>query len=118
MTQHTISAAADRLGVAYSTLKRWVRAGRVRTTRTEGGHHIRLVLGRDLKLTGLAVIVAAGGTLAVTRFTFWEMLILAVRAPAFWASVILVLGGASTCACYIAARRISRLQPMDALRDS
>jgi molybdopterin-binding protein len=39
MTQLTISAAADRLGVAYSTLKRWVRAGRVRTTRTEGGHH-------------------------------------------------------------------------------
>jgi len=84
---------------------------------TAGGL-IRLVLGRDLKLTGLAVIVAAGGTLAVTRFTFWEMLILAVRTPAFWASVILVLGGASTCACYIAARRISRLQPMDALRDS
>ncbi len=39
MTQLTMSAAADRLGVAYSTLKRWVHAGRVRTTRTEGGHH-------------------------------------------------------------------------------
>jgi molybdopterin-binding protein len=35
----TVRAAADRLGVAYSTLKRWVHAGRVRTTRTEGGHH-------------------------------------------------------------------------------
>jgi molybdopterin-binding protein len=35
----TPRAAADRLGVAYSTLKRWVHAGRVRTTRTEGGHH-------------------------------------------------------------------------------
>lgn len=31
--------AADRLGVGYSTLKRWVLAGVVRTTRTEGGHH-------------------------------------------------------------------------------
>jgi molybdopterin-binding protein len=31
--------AADRLGVAYSTLKRWVHTGHVRTTRTEGGHH-------------------------------------------------------------------------------
>jgi molybdopterin-binding protein len=31
--------AADRLGVAYSTLKRWVHSGHVRTTRTEGGHH-------------------------------------------------------------------------------
>jgi len=35
----TARAAADRLGVGYSTLKRWVRSGRVRTTRTEGGHH-------------------------------------------------------------------------------
>lgn len=35
----TVSTAADRLGVAYSTLKRWVRQGKVRTTQTAGGHH-------------------------------------------------------------------------------
>ena len=35
----TARAAAERLGVGYSTLKRWVRSGRVRTTQTEGGHH-------------------------------------------------------------------------------
>lgn len=35
----TVRAAADQLGVAYSTLKRWVHTGLVRTTRTEGGHH-------------------------------------------------------------------------------
>ncbi len=35
----TARAAAERLGVGYSTLKRWVRSGKVRTARTEGGHH-------------------------------------------------------------------------------
>ena len=35
----TVRTAAERLGVAYSTLKRWVHTGHVRTTRTEGGHH-------------------------------------------------------------------------------
>jgi molybdopterin-binding protein len=35
----TVRAAAARLGVGYSTLKRWVHAGHVRTIRTEGGHH-------------------------------------------------------------------------------
>jgi molybdopterin-binding protein len=35
----TVRAAAERLGVGYSTLKRWVHIGHVRTTRTEGGHH-------------------------------------------------------------------------------
>jgi len=39
MALFTVRAAADQLGVAYSTLKRWVLTGHVRTSRTEGGHH-------------------------------------------------------------------------------
>lgn len=35
----TVRAAAERLGVAYSTLKQWIYDGAVRTTRTNGGHH-------------------------------------------------------------------------------
>jgi len=35
----TVRAAADRLGVAYSTLKQWIYDGSVRTTQTNGGHH-------------------------------------------------------------------------------
>lgn len=35
----TVRAAAQRLGVGYSTFKRWIHTGHVRTTRTEGGHH-------------------------------------------------------------------------------
>lgn len=35
----TVRAAADQLGVAYSTLKQWIYDGSVRTTRTNGGHH-------------------------------------------------------------------------------
>ena len=31
--------AAAALGVSYSTFKRWIHAGEVRTTRTRGGHH-------------------------------------------------------------------------------
>lgn len=35
----TVRAAADRLGVGYSTLKQWIYNGGVRTTQTNGGHH-------------------------------------------------------------------------------
>jgi molybdopterin-binding protein len=35
----TVSAAATRLGVGYSTLKQWIYRGEVRTTTTAGGHH-------------------------------------------------------------------------------
>jgi molybdopterin-binding protein len=39
MTNLTVRAAAERLGVGYSTLKQWIYEGRVRTTQTPGGHH-------------------------------------------------------------------------------
>jgi molybdopterin-binding protein len=35
----TVRAAADRLGIGYSTLKQWIYQGRIRTTHTAGGHH-------------------------------------------------------------------------------
>ena len=35
----TVTDAADRLGVSYSTLKQWIYKGILRTTRTAGGHH-------------------------------------------------------------------------------
>lgn len=35
----TVRAAADRLGVAYSTLKQWIYEGSIRTSKTRGGHH-------------------------------------------------------------------------------
>lgn len=52
----TVRAAADRLGIGYSTLKQWIYDGAVRTTRTTGGHHriaeseiTRLLLSGDTK---------------------------------------------------------------------
>lgn len=37
--RRTVTDAADRLGVSYSTLKQWIYKGSVRTTKTAGGHH-------------------------------------------------------------------------------
>ena len=39
MSLITVRDAANRLGVAYSTLKQWIYKGSVRTVRTDGGHH-------------------------------------------------------------------------------
>jgi molybdopterin-binding protein len=35
----TVRAAAIKLGIGYSTLKSWIYEGRIRTTKTAGGHH-------------------------------------------------------------------------------
>ncbi|MDP2320464.1 MAG: TOBE domain-containing protein [Acidobacteriota bacterium] len=60
----TVRAAADRLGVAYSTLKQWIYDGSVRTTRTNGGHH-RIAEAEVLRLQ-MAPAGKAGGK-AVSR---------------------------------------------------
>jgi molybdopterin-binding protein len=39
MSLLTVRAAAERLGVGYSTLKQWIHQGKIRTTTTAGGHH-------------------------------------------------------------------------------
>jgi molybdopterin-binding protein len=35
----TARVAAERMGIGYSTLKQWIRLGKIRTTQTAGGHH-------------------------------------------------------------------------------
>jgi len=35
----TARAAAERMGIGYSTHKQWIRQGTIRTTQTAGGHH-------------------------------------------------------------------------------
>ena len=50
----TVRAAADRLGVAYSTLKQWIYDGSIRTAQTRGGHHriSELEIQRQLMMPG------------------------------------------------------------------
>src|SRR3954462_1955989 len=39
MTLLTVRTAAERMGIGYSTLKQWIFQGKIRTTKTAGGHH-------------------------------------------------------------------------------
>lgn len=71
----TVSEAAERLGVSFSTLKQWIYQGSIRTTRTAGGHHRiaeseieRLLAGQDRPVarakrrrTGAPAIVSISG---------------------------------------------------------
>jgi molybdopterin-binding protein len=66
----TVRAAAERLGVAYSTLKQWIYDGSIRTTRTRGGHHriaeaeiLRALMSQDKPAPAKPVTVDGGGVL-------------------------------------------------------
>jgi molybdopterin-binding protein len=59
----TPRAAADRLGVSYSTFKQWIYKGSVRTVRTRGGHHrvAEAEIERLLSSTGRASKSSSSG---------------------------------------------------------
>ncbi|MEO7157788.1 MAG: TOBE domain-containing protein [Vicinamibacterales bacterium] len=63
MALMTVRAAAEKLGVGYSTMKRWIGDGRVRTTLTEGGHH-RIA---DVEIDRLAAHTQPAGKARVPR---------------------------------------------------
>ena len=53
MSDYSIGRAALLLGVSTDTVRRWADAGRLPTTRTEGGH--RVVAGQDLAKFAVAL---------------------------------------------------------------
>ncbi|HWI20391.1 MAG TPA: TOBE domain-containing protein [Vicinamibacterales bacterium] len=72
---HTVRDAANRLGVAYSTLKQWIYDGSIRTTKTRGGHHriseleIQRQLMLDKKSAPSAPSAAMGASVALVALS-------------------------------------------------
>jgi len=75
-----------------------------------------MVLGQGLRTIGAGLVIGFAGSLALTRAV--ESLLFGVTAtdPLTFAGVILLLTASAMLACYIPARRASRVDPLVALR--
>ena len=93
--------------MAYSVTRRTAEIG-VRVALGAGsGDVLRMILGQGLRTIFIGVAIGIAGSLALTR---------AVESPLTFGGVTLLLVGAALLACYIPARRATKIDPVVGLR--
>jgi predicted permease len=110
-------ATAGVFGVmAYSVSRRTREIGVRVALGAASGEVLRMILGQGLRTIFIGVAVGIAGSLALTRTV--ESLLFGVTPtdPLTFGAVTLLLVGAALLACFIPARRATKVDPMVALR--
>jgi predicted permease len=102
--------------MAYSVSRRTREIGVRVALGAAAGDVLRMILGQGLRTIVVGVAIGITGSLALTRTV--ESLLFDVTAtdPLTFGGMTLLLMGAALLACYIPARRATKLDPMVALR--
>jgi len=77
-----------------------------------------LVLGQGLRTAGFGLLIGVVGAVVLTRYLQSLLLGVESRDPAVFTGVTLLLLLVAMTACYIRARRATRIEPMKALREA
>ncbi len=102
--------------ISYSVAQRTHEMGIRAALGAPSGSLLKLVLYRGLLLTGGGLLIGLGGTLALTRAMASLLYGIGARDPLTMMSVSAILTAVALAACYIPARRATRVDPTIALR--
>jgi putative ABC transport system permease protein len=102
--------------VSYSVAQRTHEIGiRAALGATNGGL-IRLILVRGLVLTSAGLIIGFAGALGLTRLMTTILYKVGARDPGTMIAVAAILAAVAAAACYVPARRATKVDPIVALR--
>ena len=76
----------------------------------------KLIVGRGMKLTVIGVLIGIAGAAALTRLMHSLLFNTSTTDPITFILISVLLSVAAFLACYIPARRATRVDPMVALR--
>jgi putative ABC transport system permease protein len=102
--------------ISYSVAQRTHEIGIRAALGASAASLLTLVLYRGLALTGLGLAIGLGGSFAVTRAMATLLYGIGARDPMTMTAVAAILAVVALAACYIPARRATRVDPTVALR--
>jgi putative ABC transport system permease protein len=102
--------------VSYTVAERTREIGIRMAVGAQTSDVIRMVIGHGMKLTLTGVTIGLIGSYAVTRIMSGMLYGVSATDPYVFLAVALVLAAVALLACYIPARRATRVDPMIALR--
>jgi MacB-like periplasmic core domain/FtsX-like permease family len=81
------------------------------------GSILRLVVGEGLRLSAAGIILGLAGALGITRVVANFLVGVSPADPLTFGAIVVIFGFVAVAASWLPARRASRLDPIDAIRD-
>ncbi len=102
--------------ISYSVAQRTQEIGIRMALGAQAGGVLSLVIGQGMQLAGIGAVIGLAASLVFSRLLRNQLFHVSAFDPLTFALTALILIAAALMACYIPARRATRVDPMDALR--